>query len=60
VQLPQYDANAHRFYGYASQQLHVDGDMDNVILKVPEPTAEEAQMFKTIQQAEQNRNKPPM
>ncbi|WP_275425884.1 hypothetical protein [Occallatibacter savannae] len=37
--------------------LHVAGDMDRVTIRVPEPTAKEAQMFSNAlrQQEEQNR-----
>ena len=50
---PQYEGKPHHFYGAASKPLHVEGDMDGVTIEVPEPTAKEAQMFKAMQEQEQ-------
>jgi hypothetical protein len=50
---PQYESKPRHFYGSASKPLHVEGDMEGVTIEVPEPTAKEAQMFKAMQEQEQ-------
>ena len=50
---PQYEGKPRHFYGSASKPLHVEGDMEGVTIEVPEPTAKEAQMFKSMQEQEQ-------
>jgi len=50
---PQYEGKPRHFYGAASKPLHVEGDMDGVTIEVPEPTAKEAQIFKAMQEQEQ-------
>lgn len=55
---PSYDSHVLHFYGFASKPLHVTGDLDDVTIAVPEPTAEEAKQFKEAlrQQEHQNQN----
>jgi hypothetical protein len=53
---PQFNANVLHFYGSTSVPLHVDGDMDGVIVKVQEPTAKEAQMFKDAMRQQEQQN----
>jgi hypothetical protein len=43
---PSPDNPAIHLYGAASMPLHVDGDMDNVTISLPEPTATEVQDFR--------------
>ena len=47
---PPYESRPRHFYGAASMPLHVPGDMHDVTIAVPEPTAKESQLFKTLQQ----------
>jgi hypothetical protein len=57
---PQYESHPRHFYGSVSMPLHVEGDMTNVTIAVPEPTAKEAQMFKAMQKQreQQDQQKP--
>ncbi len=56
---PQYDAHPRHLYGSASIPLHVDSDIDGVIIAVPEPTAKEAKAFKdALQQQEEQAQSP--
>ena len=57
---PQYRADPHHFYGFASMPIHVDGDMDGITISVPEPTPKEAQMYSdAIRQQEQQNHAAP-
>jgi hypothetical protein len=53
---PQFTSRPSHFYGSASKPLHVNGDMEGVTIAVPEPTAQEAAMFKQalVQQERQD------
>lgn len=51
---PQFDIRVRHQYGSTSMRLHVDRDMDGVIIAVPEPTAEEVQMYKNAMQLQEN------
>ncbi len=53
---PQYTSHPRHLYGLASMPLHVDGDMDAVILAVPEPSAKEAQSYKNAMQQQEQPN----
>jgi hypothetical protein len=53
LQPPQYEGKTRHIYGSASMWLHVEGDMNAVTIEVPEPSAKEAQMFKALQEQEQ-------
>lgn len=55
---PQYRANPRHFYGSASMPLHVNGDMDAVIISVPEPTPKEDQMYKDAIRQQEQQNHP--
>jgi hypothetical protein len=50
---PRYEAKIRHLYGAVSQSIHVDGDMERVTIAVPEPTPQEAQAFKAMQEQEQ-------
>jgi hypothetical protein len=51
---PQFNMRIRHQYGAASMPLHVDRDMDGVIIAVPEPTAEEVQMYKNAMQLQKD------
>ncbi len=53
---PLYAAHPRHLYGSASMALHVDGDMDGVTLAVPEPSAKEAQAYKSALQQQEQQN----
>jgi hypothetical protein len=57
---PVYDTHPRHLYGSASQPLHVEGDMDGVIIAVPEPTDKEAQTFKGAFEQQEQQNQPPI
>ena len=51
---PQFNAHRRRLYGSASMPLHVESDMDELTIAVPEPSAKEAQFYQdAIRQEEQ-------
>ncbi len=50
---PQFEGKPRHFYGSASKPLHVEGDMQGVTIEVPEPTAKEVQMFKAMEEQQQ-------
>jgi hypothetical protein len=52
----QFNAHVLHFFGSTSVPLHVDGDMDGVIVKVPEPAAKEAQMYKDAMRQQEQEN----
>ncbi len=60
---PEFKTHIVRFYGTASQPLHVTGDMQGVTIAVPEPTPQEAQADEDIRRAqeaqEQRQNQKP-
>ncbi len=60
---PQFSAHIVRFYGAASQSLHVTGDMQGVTIAVPEPTPNEAQadqdMMRQQEEQDQKQNQKP-
>ena len=57
---PQFNTRVLHQYGFTAIFLHVDRDMDGVIIAVPEPTAKEAQMYKdAMQQQENQQNQTP-
>lgn len=56
--LPQYEGHPLHPYGAASMPLHVDSDMENVTIAVPEAGPQEVQAFKNLVQ-EQEQSSPP-
>lgn len=55
---PAYDGKPRHFYGSASMPLHVEGDIDNVTIAVPEPTAQEAQRMKSLVDQQEQQDHP--
>lgn len=53
---PTYESRPRHFYGAVSIPIHVDGDMYDVTIAVPEPNAKEAQMFRAMQQQMEQQN----
>ena len=51
---PQFNTRVRHRYGATSVPLHVDRDMDGVIIAVPEPTAKEVQAYKEMMQQQEN------
>ncbi len=54
----QYEGRPRHFYGAVSIPIHVEGDMQDVIIAVPEPNAKEAQMLKGMQQQQNSSGAP--
>ncbi len=56
--LPLYEGHPLHPYGAASMPLHVDSDMDNVTIAVPEASTQQVQAFKNLIQEQEQSSQP--